>query len=158
MDSIKKLRLKKKPIFIVGIVLLLVIVMIIGFYFLFVPKLSLIGDKHVTLVYGNKYEEEGCKASYFGKDISDKVWYESNIDDTKLGTYEVKCKIRKNRIVVTKSREVDVVDETKPVITLVGNNEVFVCPNGTYTEEGYSAIDDYDGDITSRVEFELKFQ
>ncbi len=147
-----KLKLKNSKLIIVGIVLLVSIIIAFLFYFLFVPKISLIGEDYVKVVFGSKYKEIGCKATYFGKDLSDKVWYESTVDESKLGIYTVKCKIRKNRIVVTKERTVEVVDETKPSIELVGNPEAIICPNATYTEEGFTAIDDYDGDITSNVE------
>lgn len=154
MDA-KKVNFIKKPKFIIGISLLIVIISICAFYFLFVPKISLNGDSLVKVVFGNKYEEEGCSAKYLGRDLSDKVWYEGEVDETKLGTYTVKCKVRKNKMTVTKERTVEVVDETKPVITLTGEEEVNICPNGSYAEEGFSAIDDYDGDITDKVETEI---
>ena len=149
-----KRRFFKDPKVIIGIVFLSAVIIAFLFYFLFVPKLSLNGEKTIKVVFGNKYEEEGCKATYFGKDLSDKVWYESDVDETKVGTYTVKCKIRKNRIVVTRERTVIVVDEVKPNIELVGNVDSIICPNGTYTEEGYKAVDDYDGDLTSSVNVE----
>ena len=38
----------------------------------------------------------------------------------------------------------------------LGNNKVSVCPNKEYIEEGYEAIDNYDGDITDKVKIENK--
>ena len=46
---------------------------------------------------------------------------------------------------------VNVVDEEKPIIELKGSNEVDVCPNQTYKEEGYEAKDNYDGNLTEKV-------
>ena len=46
---------------------------------------------------------------------------------------------------------VNVVDKVKPVITLTGDLERTICPSTQYEEEGYSAADDYDGDITENV-------
>lgn len=43
-------------------------------------------------------------------------------------------------------------DTTPPVITLKGSQEVTLKPNTKYVEPGYEANDDFDGDITDKVE------
>ena len=43
--------------------------------------------------------------------------------------------VRKNRIVVTKERKVNIVDSKKPVITLEGEETVKICPNKEYVED-----------------------
>ena len=43
-------------------------------------------------------------------------------------------------------------DKEYPAINLNGKEEVTVCPNTKYTEEGFSASDNYDGDLTKKVE------
>jgi hypothetical protein len=45
-------------------------------------------------------------------------------------------------------------DETAPVITLVGSETVNVDFKGTYTDEGATATDDEDGDITDLIDVE----
>ena len=42
-------------------------------------------------------------------------------------------------------------DNTKPVITLVGQPSITVLQDTTYTDEGATASDDIDGDITGRI-------
>jgi len=42
-------------------------------------------------------------------------------------------------------------DTIQPVITLVGSNDVNISLNGTYTEQGATAQDDTDGDISSSI-------
>lgn len=42
-------------------------------------------------------------------------------------------------------------DTTPPVITLLGQSTINVTLNGTYTDEGATAKDDEDGDITSSI-------
>jgi hypothetical protein len=42
-------------------------------------------------------------------------------------------------------------DTTAPVITLDGYNPSYTPLDSSYTEPGYSAIDDVDGDITDQV-------
>ena len=34
----------------------------------------------------------------------------------------------------------------------MGNQNITICPNANYTEDGYTAIDNYDGDITDKVQ------
>ena len=43
------------------------------------------------------------------------------------------------------------VDETKPIITLVGSDTQIVNSCATYSDPGYSALDDVNGDLTSMV-------
>ena len=47
---------------------------------------------------------------------------------------------------------VKVVDKIPPDIELKGDNPAYVCPNKDYIEEGYTALDNYDGDITDKVD------
>lgn len=42
-------------------------------------------------------------------------------------------------------------DWTPPVITLDGDNPIIIVARTSYTEPGYTAIDDVDGDITENV-------
>ena len=49
------------------------------------------------------------------------------------------------------TRTVNVVDTTKPVITLVGSDTVTLEIHNTYTDAGVSASDNYDGNLTSSV-------
>lgn len=147
----KKLKINKKNVSILGIVLLVLIILGFAFYFLFVPKVSLIGNNHVTVEYGNEYIEEGYKATYFGKDITDKVFIEGKVNNEKLGNYVLKYKVKKGLVTATKEREVDVVDTTKPTLVLFGEDEKHVCPGKEYTEEGYLAMDLHDGDLTDKV-------
>jgi hypothetical protein len=42
-------------------------------------------------------------------------------------------------------------DVTPPVITLKGNNPMVIQKGTNYTEPGYTAADDVDGDITDKV-------
>jgi peptidoglycan/xylan/chitin deacetylase (PgdA/CDA1 family) len=50
---------------------------------------------------------------------------------------------------------VRVVDTKAPVITLVSDPEHYTLPGQTYEEEGFSAHDGYDGDLTSSVQREV---
>ena len=47
-------------------------------------------------------------------------------------------------------------DTTPPVITLKSDPEYTVMPGQTYQEEGFTATDDRDGDLTDRVEYTVE--
>jgi len=119
--------------------------------FLLVPRITLNGEKVVTIGYKDKYVEVGAKASYIGKDISDEIKVNSDVVDGKVGEYKVNYSVSGPIFNAKKSRKVNVVDTKAPVITLVGESLINMCPNKKFEELGYTSIDDYDGDITSNV-------
>ena len=141
---------KKKTIVLSIIVLLLLIVLSFLIVF-FIPKIKLNGSKVIEVNYGEHYKEEGCTASYLGKDVTNKIWYEGKVNEEKLGKYTILCKVRKNKFTVSKERIVEVVDKEKPVIELSGDKEKYICPSKEFVEEGYKATDNYDGDLTDKV-------
>jgi hypothetical protein len=49
------------------------------------------------------------------------------------------------------TRTVNVVDTTKPVITLLGATPIDIEVGSSYTDAGATALDNYDGDITSLI-------
>ena len=131
----KKIKVNKKNLSILGIFLLSCIVLFFVFYFVFVPKLTLLGKSVVNVESGSKYKEPGYKASYMGGDITDHVWIVGKVDNEKLGTYVLKYKIQKNKITTTKQRVVNVVDTKKPEIILEGEIETKICPNKTASKQ-----------------------
>ena len=148
----KKSKKSKKRTIIISLSILILLIVLSFLIVFFIPKIKLNGSKVIMLKYGEHYKEEGCSASYLGKDITNKVWYEGVVDETKLGKYTIKCKVRKNNFVVSKERIVEVVDKEAPVIELTGDIERYVCPNSDYVEEGYIATDNFDGDLTTKVD------
>ena len=142
---------KKKITIILSLIVLLLLVILSFLIVFFIPKIKLIGSKVVEVTYGNHYEDKGCTATYLGNDVTDKIWYEGKVDDTKVGKYTIVCKVRKNQFTVSKERIVEVVDKEAPVLKLVGDEEKYICPAKEYVEEGYNASDNYDGDITDKV-------
>lgn len=141
--------MKKKYVISIIIVLLLLIGLAIIFFW--PPKFELNKSPKIELAYGEKYQEPGFKVTKFGKDYTKKVKVKNKINKNKLGTYDIIYEIKINGITYKKTRKVKLVDKEKPVITLTGNENVTVCPNAEYQEEGYKAIDNYDGDITDKV-------
>ena len=146
--------MKKK--YVIGIIA--IIVLFVGtMVFLFIPpKFKLNKGDTIELKYGETYKESGYKITKFGKDYSKKVKIKKNINLKKLGTYKVTYEVKINGITFKKTRTVKIIDDEKPIITLTGNENISICPNGEYKEEGYTATDNYDGDITKKVKVTTK--
>ena len=89
-------------------------------------------------------------ASYLGFDITNLVQINSDVDYHKIGDYKINYEVETGINRANKEVVVHVVDSEPPVIKLKGQATVELC-NDNYKEDGYSAIDNYDGDITSRV-------
>lgn len=75
-----------------------------------------------------------------------------NVDTNKVGSYKINVSIKYLFYNVNKNFIVRVVDKIPPDIELKGDNPTYVCPNKDYIEEGYTAFDNYDGDITDKVD------
>ena len=142
--------MKKKSIY---IAILIVIFSVFLFYLIFIPKIKL-DNKEITINYNDKYVEGKVSAKNLFKDYSKKIKVEGKVNTNKIGKYKIKYSINYGFVKMEKTKIINVVDKKSPVITLNGNNEVVVCPNCEYNEEGYSATDEYDGDLTSKVKKE----
>ncbi len=147
INQIKKIS-KTKIIFI--------FIMIICFLFLLVclimtPKLKLKGSNEITLKYPDKYTEPGYTSKIIGGDITKDVVIVGKVNYSKPGTYTVTY-ISKNFIFETKvTRTVNVIDDESPIIKLKGNEEVLVCPNQKYKEEGFEITDNFDKNLKPEI-------
>ena len=115
------------------------------------PKIHLLGDTTMKLDYGTTYVEPGATAKYLGKDYTKNLEVTGKVSTDKIGVYYVTYKIKNSSFQLTKKRKIEVVDRKPPVIKLVGDEEVKICPDSTYSEEGIEAIDEYEGDLTKQV-------
>lgn len=141
-----------KKVIISIIIPFLVIAVVIGVCFIFfIPNVSLLGDRIITIKLNEEYKEKGVKATYQGKDISKDVKVKGKVNNEKVGTYEISYIVKKGPFEVEKTREVKVIDDIKPIIELIGEKEVVICPSKKFDELGYIATDNYDGDITDKV-------
>lgn len=141
-------------IFIVLLFILLVILFIVLHFMM--PVIVLNGKNVVEISYGETYTEEGASAKHFGKELKKDIKITHSIDTNKVGNYKVTYILKYSFYQVKKKRVVKVVDKKKPVIVLEGEQEVNICPNSEFKEIGYQAIDEYDGDITSKVKIKKK--
>lgn len=115
------------------------------------PKISIIGKDIINLDYGKTYKDEGYKAKYIKSDITKDVHVKEKINYKKIGTYKIEYKLRKGFHTTKKIRIINIVDKEKPIIKINKEKNIFICPNQEYIEDGYTAYDNYDKDITSKV-------
>lgn len=112
---------------------------------------NIVVDKKVVINYNENFIDKYYSKTIF-KDYTDDVIVSSNVDTSKVGKYLVNYKLKLGIITISNKKYVEVIDKKSPIITLSGNKDAIVCPNCSYIEEGYSAVDEYDGDITDKVE------
>lgn len=118
--------------------------------FLFVPKIEFNGQEEVSVLVFDEYREQGAKAMLAGKEI-DSLEIIGEVDTSKVGEYEVIYKVKNGPFTAKRKKKVIVVDKEKPTITLVGDEKITLCPLAKFVETGYSAFDNYDGDLTKNV-------
>ena len=119
-----------------------------------IPVITLLGDATVTIEVGSTYTDAGATAldNYDG-DITSSIVTVNTVDTEAVGTYTVSYDVSdaNNNDAVQVIRTVNVVDTTLPVITLSGDATVTIEVGSTYTDAGATALDNYDGDITSSI-------
>lgn len=110
------------------------------------PTILLSGEQNVSISYTQEYVEDGYKAidNYDG-DITNKVLIEKTKDKI---TYSVVDSSSNESIV---ERNIAYIDDVYPELTINGNEYYEMFVGEEYVEMGYTAIDEYDGDITSKV-------
>lgn len=115
------------------------------------------GDKEIILRYGDKYEEPGISAYFRGDYLfTSGRWISvkqiGKVDDQTLGTYDITYRAEYGYWSGTATRRVHVVDRVKPRILLFEDPGTYVLPGDVYEDEGFLAVDNYDGDISDQVQ------
>lgn len=137
--------MKKKIIYII-ISIVTIIILFFGVKYLFITRIDI---DDIKIEINSKYDFNSLKGKIRNKDID--LSNDSNIDYSKLGEYEVTLESHEKYAINTKKKvKVYVVDDEKPVITLK-DNDIVIDYKEEYTEPGYTAKDNYDGDITDKV-------
>ena len=135
------------------ILIILVHILIIGSYIFYntKPKIILYGKENITIKINTEYIEPGYRTTIFNKDITEKTVVKSNLNTNKIGEYQISYKLNYNNKNYEKIRTINVIDDNKTVISLLGEGTLEVCPNENYIETGYIALDKHDGNITDKV-------
>ena len=157
-DSIAKRREKRrrrKPIWpyilcVVLLVLLVAGIMVASYLTTTELKVTMAGDSEITLEFGESYQEAGATA-FFGDRPVD-VTISGQVQQDKVGTYTISYTAEYMKKYAHAERIVHIVDTKAPTIVLVYDENTITLPGHEYVEEGFIAEDNYDGDITSKVE------
>lgn len=151
---------KRKIIYIILILCFLFLGTFAAYYILEQLKdtpltLSVLDDQTITLEYGIDTPPTvtaSYRDSQFSKEnIYVDVTIEGEVDLSTLGTYVVTYTASNENETVSATHTYVIQDYTAPTITLYGGEFGYYSPGYTYIEAGFSASDNYDGDITDRV-------
>lgn len=146
-----KIGLNKKFLGFLFLILFIFIVAFLIYYFVF-PRIVLTKGNKITIEYKDKYKDAGYKAYHFGKNITSSVKVNGKVNTNKLGNYKITYKVGTGLLSSKVVRVVSVVDRKKPELS-IKNGDSYVCPDKQYEREDVTAIDNYDGDITSKIKF-----
>lgn len=130
--------------------LLFLLIKFLFFSGIFFPLIELKGDSHLQLEVNTQYNDEGASARYRFADYSDQIVVESNLNMTKLGTYQIRYSF--DAYDKEAERIVEVVDTTAPLIKLSGSDTIRIFEKEAFSDPGFSAIDNYDGDLSAQVQ------
>jgi hypothetical protein len=118
------------------------------------PVITTLGSSNMTIeVLTPPYIEENATAiDDTDGDITGAIVTVSTLNQLLLGTYTVTYSVNDSAgNIGVAVRIVNVVDTTAPVITVIGANPAPVSYGDVYTDEGATADDNYDGDITGSI-------
>lgn len=118
------------------------------------PEIILQGESTVNHPINTPYNDLGATASdNVDGDLTPKIVTTSTVNIAKVGSYTVKYNVIDSSGNEAKEvvRTVNVFDNIKPVITLLGQPIVNHIINTPYTDSGATAVDNVDGDITEQI-------
>lgn len=124
-------------------IIVFIVILISSLILLYNSKYFIIlnGEKEIIINLNEEYLELGAHTL-----LNQKVNIIGKVDNKHLGTYEIKYCYK-----ACLTRKIKVIDKEKPIISLKGSTEINMVLNSNYHEQGYEAIDNYDGIITDKV-------
>lgn len=121
-------------------------------------ELLVAGGEETILEYGAPYQESGVTPIVRGSLLFKDGWVpdipvvtEGALEETRLGRQELLYTAEYFGLHASAKRTVRVVDTQCPVIQLHTDPDYVVEPGEPYREEGFTAYDNRDGDITDKV-------
>ena len=128
------------------------------------PIITLVGPATIDLTVGDTYIDEGATAlDDIDGDITSDIITVNPVDTSTEGTYTVTYNVsdtagnpaqevtRTVNITVAPEEPEPELDTTPPTITLTGPDTIDLIVGDTYIDEGATATDDTDGDITPSI-------
>ena len=120
------------------------------------PVITLLGETTINMMIGGTFTDPGATATdeVDGDLTANIVVGGDTVDEGTAGTYVITYNVSDTagNAATERTRTVIVAaDIVKPVITLLGDATVNLTVGDTYTEEGATASDDVDGDISANI-------
>ena len=118
------------------------------------PVITLEGSSPITVELGSTYTDDGATAlDDIDGDRTALIVVNNPVDTSVIGTYTVTYNVTDTtgNEATEATRIVNVVDTTAPVITLIGANPVTLEVGSGYTDEGATASDPINGDLTASI-------
>jgi gliding motility-associated-like protein len=118
------------------------------------PVITLTGNTSVTVQAGTTYADAGATAiDNLEGNITSKIVVVNPVNTNVLGAYTVTYNVSDlaGNAAIQVTRTVTVQDTTAPVITLLGSSSKTVQTGTTYTDAGATALDSFEGNITSKI-------
>ncbi len=117
------------------------------------PIISLKGLKELTLEVNSEYKESGysAKDNHDGN-LTDLVEIKGIVKNKQIGKYFLTYTVKdtsNNKASAT--RVINIIDYSKPVITLKGASTIVLEQGMQFIEDGFNVSDKYDADIESKV-------
>ena len=117
-------------------------------------SISLNGPQELSVEHGGTYEELGATAQFTDHEgvVTDlPVIIQGTVDPDRFCNQLVLYTAQMGGAVQRIYRFVRIVDTTAPVITLTASPDYYTLPGTPYVEEGFTALDACDGDLTEKV-------
>ena len=130
----------------------LIIFVIVSFIYNTFPRLQLNGPTNMTISYRDEYEEQGVIVKNATGNYMSKIKIDNNIDNKKIGNYYIDYSLSIGGKTLHVRRNVKIVDNVQPIIKLKGEQIVELSIYKEYIEPGFTAIDEYDGELTDKVQ------
>ncbi|NLL64019.1 MAG: DUF5011 domain-containing protein, partial [Ruminococcaceae bacterium] len=116
------------------------------------PVITINGNSNITINKGTVYSDAGATATD-NIDSTVTVTSSGTVNPNIVGTYTITYNATDSsgNTATPVTRTINVIDVSAPVITILGSNPVTINVGSTYTDAGATAMDDVDGNVTSRI-------
>ncbi|NLD98417.1 MAG: DUF5011 domain-containing protein [Fibrobacter sp.] len=117
------------------------------------PVITLIGNQKMRLPVFTAYKEPGVKITdNYDKNLTDSLKIKGTVDTAKIGNDTLFYSVTdRSGNTGTNYRIITVFDSIAPQIKLKGKDTIRINVDDTFTEPGYTATDNYDGDLSDSV-------
>lgn len=148
----KKKRLQKQHILLIVLAASISFICLVASLLLFSkPKLTLNGSDVMEVEVFGEFSDPGCKASFLFFNLTDKIALQEDPSTSEIGEYKKEYVLSHFGRTYSITRAIHVVDTTPPALELFGDLELTLSSIDFFQEQGYTATDNYDGDLTDSV-------